>query len=927
MNQDELLLLWGKTCRDADDPEAALKYHPLLFHLFDVAHSMLALWDAWVSERWKERVAKAFGCDEPTARALLAVLAGAHDLGKATPPFQYQNTPLDWLRDRLHALGLNSPVRPNNQPHNFVSTKELRHFWREKSWQWTANQKYVASVLSHLTGAHHGTFPNADDYNGWGENEIGDENWRAVRLQLLNALTREFWGDDLEIPPMLDWEDLGAVPFLAGLISVADWIGSSQHFELAGHRDATPTLEQYLPLSRQRAHKALDDFGFASPPDFPLPRPDFARFWGFAPNPLQDAIIAQTRDVGAPFLLICEAPMGSGKTEGALWAADAAFGAGLNRGLYVALPTQATSNAMHERVRKFLKERLPGAFVNLQLVHGNAGLSDNEIAWKPLSTIYAEMEADPAAARVTALSWFTGAKRPLLAPFGVGTIDQSLLAALQTRHYFVRLFGLAGKVVVFDEVHAYDTYMGALIVTTIQWLQELGCSVILLSATLPSGKRRELVEAWGAALPAEEAIYPRLTWCDRSPHAQSIAIEGAELAPKSVKVSHLALESIAQTLREKLRAGGCAAIICNTVAQAQTLFETLRAEFEGWIEPEHLLLFHARMPFGWRKEREDRILQLFGKDKSARPQRTLVISTQVLEQSLDLDFDWMASQMAPTDLLLQRVGRLHRHMAKAGEPPLKRYDLQTPELAILSDAQGDAPPNSGASEWVYEREILLKSWLLWRDKTALELPTEIEPLIEATYAQQAVAPSEAWDKALLDARAEREAAVEKSRQAADVVAVHCKTKRGNPVEPSSFVDAPSRDLRDDDNPKIHAALRAKTREDAQSITVVCLCQIGDNFYLPNRDGTPDLNQPIDFGAEPKHKVAKQLMNFAVPISHKGVCAALANEKVPDNWKKSPFLRHVRRLGFENGEVQVGNQTLRLDGALGIVIEKTGEQAE
>lgn len=928
MNETDLLLLWGKTCRDKNDSDAGNKYHPLLFHLFDVAHSTLALWDEWVSDKWKIRIAHAFETDVATARLLIAVLAGAHDLGKATPPFQFQNTPLDWLIEQLHDLGLNPAVRPQNEPHNFVSTKELRRIWRESLWAWTAHQQYAEPVLSHITGAHHGTFPQSDDYRKWGENEMGDAAWHVVRLELLGALTREFWPDDLQIPPTLDWTDLGAVPFLAGLISVADWIGSSEHFPIAGHRDKTPSLAEYLSQWRERSHKALDAFGFAPPPKFPLPHPQFADFWGFAPNSLQDAIIAQTQNVSAPFLLICEAPMGSGKTEGALWAADAAFSAHINQGLYIALPTQATSNAMHERVEKFLCKRLPDTLVHLQLVHGNAALSDNEIARHPLSTLYEEIESDPERARVLALSWFTGAKRPLLAPFGVGTIDQSLLAALQTRHYFVRLFGLAGKVVVFDEVHAYDTYMSELLIVTLHWLQELRCSVILLSATLPSGKRHELVKAWGAQLPDDEADYPRLSWCETGEsQAQSIAIEGVELVPRSIGISTLAPEQLGETLRDKLSRGGCAAIICNTVGEAQKLFEQLHIEFEGWIEPKNLLLFHARMPFCWRKEIEDKTLRLFGKDKSKRPKLSLIISTQVLEQSLDLDFDIMFSWMAPTDLLLQRAGRLHRHVAAQGEPPLQRYGLDSPELGIVTEATGDGVPNFGASQWVYAREVLLRSWLLWRDKTRLELPSEIETLIEATYQAEPIAPSAEWEIALNNARAEHEATQEKSREVAGNVVVHCKTPRGNLLEPAIFVDAPSRDLRDDEDPAVHQALRARTREDAQSVSVVCLCQDGDKLYLPEPDGTPNFDSEIDLSVEPSFEVAKELMNFTVPISNKGVCAALASKKGPQSWKKSPFLRYVQPLCFQDREVQVGTQTLKLDGALGIVIEKKGAGAE
>ncbi len=914
---DKLLVLWGKTCRDPKEPEADLIYHPLLFHLLDVGHCTLELWDTFLSDGWKKRIAETLACDETTARWAMAFLAGAHDLGKATPGFQFQKTPLDWLRERLHSAGFMAPANPENKPHNFVSSKELHHFWMQNLWRWQAQNRRVAPVLAHITGAHHGTFPNAGDYSKWNDDVLGSPIWREARLALLDALAAHLCPPDFAFPPTLKWDDAGAIPVLAGLISVADWIGSSSHFRIEGHRDKLISVPDYLLKSRKRARTALDDFGFAATPRFVAPKPDFAEFWGFEPNPLQDAVIAQTQNAQAPFLLLCEAPMGSGKTESAFWAADAAFTGALNQGLYIALPTQATSNAMHARTRKFLEKRLPRGAIHLQLVHGNAGLLETpNVVFEPLSTLYEQLENDPEKARVMALSWFSGAKRPLLAPFGVGTIDQSLLGALQSRHWFVRLFGLAGKVVVFDEVHAYDTYMSRLLIVLLHWLRELGCSVILLSATLPSGKRRELVEAWGAALPDAEAKYPRLTWCDDKPNAVSIGIEGAEMAPKNVAVSVLKPENLAAELRRKLKNGGCAAIICNTVKEAQALFQILQSELGDFIKPKGLILFHARMPFKWRRRIESKVRRLFGKRKAMRPHRAIIVSTQLLEQSLDLDFDWMASFMAPSDLLLQRVGRLHRHP----ETP-HRYDLTQPQLAILCDAEGDAPPNFGASEWVYEREVLLRSWLLWRGKTVLKLPGEIESLIENTYENAPHLPDEIWRKAIVDAQAHAENERSKAEGKAKNVVVKLRTERGNRRAPSELVEAPSLDLRDDDDPAIHAALRASTRDGDESVTVICLCLVGKSFYLPSPDGTPNLQSPVSLKQELAKNEAKKLMDFAVSLSQKGLYGELLQIEVPAAWKKSPFLRHARPLCFHNGAVAIGNFVLRLDGALGIVIEK------
>lgn len=926
LTEAQLLLLWGKTCRPEDDPrDFASRYHPLLFHLLDVAHAALALWDEALPDAFKKRIASALGCDPEAARWVVSFLAGVHDLGKATPGFQFQHTTLgDWLQKWLIDLGLSVPLGCRKQPHNFVSTKELRLFLRDPAFFWQGD-KGSARVLAHITGAHHGTFPNSGDYGSWNEAVRGDVKWHEVRLALLHQLRAALCPPEFAFP-VVTWgeKEIGAVPQLAGLISIADWIGSS--FELVGHRDgSTPTLADYVKELPSRARKALRNFGWATTPSPRGAHPDFAAFWEFAPNALQEAVIERTLEVTTPFFLLIEAPMGVGKTEAALWASDAAQAAGVNGGFYVALPTQATSNAMHERVEKFLRKRYPGEqAVHLQLVHSHARLSDKvKIVFQGLETIY-DSDLTTEEARVVAASWFCGAKRPLLAPFGVGTIDQSLLAALQTRHWFVRLFGLAGKVVVFDEVHAYDTYMSHLLATLIGWLREVGCSVILLSATLPSSKRRELTRAWGGEPPVEEAPYPRLTWSQGDQQtATSHAVAPRDLEHKTVAVRHLRPDQLGQMLRKKLQGGGCAAVICNTVVEAQQMFERLRLELGDVVPADGWTLFHARMPFGWRKRIEDSVVQRFGKRKAERPGCAIVVATQVIEQSLDLDFDWMASFMAPGDLLLQRLGRLHRHSKDENNAPVKRPDLlQTPELAVLCDATGDEVPSFGRSEFVYEPEVLLRTWLVWRRRSEVQLPDEIEPLVKAVYEDEPQAPDARWQNALAEAvqTAARKRSV--AENTAGNVVVSVRNDNGRLRDPEKLVEAPSLNLRDEDDPTTHKTLRAATRDGDPSIMVVCLCRHEEQLYLFNDKGEPDTTKPpIDLEAKPHPDLTRRLVEHSLSLSHPALFAALCKEKVPTDWKKSPMLRHSRPLIFENNIATVGGYKLRLDRDLGLLIEK------
>ena len=921
MNENQLLLLWGKTCRDANDPNANSKYHPLFFHLLDVAHCALALWDTVLDDNLKSRVAAALECDVEAARLVFACLAGAHDVGKANPFFQFQATPLDWLRAQIENCGWNQPPDPRNQPHNFVSTKDLIPRFGGGFWRADAQG---AVVLAHITGAHHGTFPRAENYAPWAQNVMGDAQWSRARGELLELLRQTLCGKGFE-SPFTHWpqRELGAIPLLAGLISVADWLGSSLHFEVAARRDQEISIEDYLPKSRANAQRALDEFGFRATPE-PKKRVDFEEFWQFAPNALQRAVIKVTRDLDAPFLLLVEAPMGIGKTEGALWASDAAQLNRINRGFYVALPTQATSNAMHERVKDFLDRRLPDqSAIHLQLVHGNAPLSDSApVVFKGLHPMWGEENADGQREleRVVAASWFCGAKRPLLAPFGVGTIDQALMGALQTRHWFVRLFGLAGKVVIFDEVHAYDAYMSGILTTLLGWLKELNCSVILLSATLPHNKRHELLAAWSDQQLADEAPYPRLTMC-RANALESIEVSREDVPQKAVAVGFVAPAMLAAKLRQQLQDGGCAAIICNTVGEAQSLFTALKDELGDFCDD--WTLFHARMPFAWRQKREAAILGKFGKKKIHRPHRAIVVATQVIEQSLDLDFDLMFSQMAPSDLLLQRLGRLHRHQHDEHQVEIARpQGLRTPQFFVLCEPGDGEVPSFGHSEYVYQREILLRSYLLWRARTSLKIPDDIELLVEQTYAPALPdAPDEKWRVALEESARKAQQARHKAAETAGRVVIATCSANGKLRKAKDVVNAPDLDLRDPDDPNVHIQMRAATRDGDPSVRAICLCQIGEKIYLPDENGAADLICEIDFSQEVNAQTARDLIHFSVPISQKSIYPALIGESVPDSWKKSPFLRHARPLIFYDGARAIGGYNVTLHGELGLVWEK------
>ena len=697
------------------------------------------------------------------------------------------------------------------------------------------------------------------------------------------------------------------VPILAGLISVADWIGSNtDYFPFDSERGPA----DYFRESDQRVRFALAKTGWLPKPVYAAPLPFEKVFTSFPPNDLQKGVAELVDKQTGPFLLAVEAQMGQGKTEAALYAVDSSLCGNRARGLYVALPTQATSNAMFSRVRKdyLAKRGHSNIDENFQLVHGNALLD----SVTRVSGVGDSLDDDSEA--VAARSWFTARKRPLLAPFGVGTIDQALLGVLQTRHWFVRLFGLANKVVVFDEVHAYDTYTSTLLDRLIEWLSALRCTVILLSATLPYKRLSELVRAYSGRELGNVPEYPRITLAGRS-ESLSVSID----AKGEQRVVSLEFESgepseVAQLVSERLFGGGCVAVICNTVDRAQNVREAICKKFKDELDDCELILFHARTPFGWRKAREDEVLRKFGKPNEDgrspdRPFKAVVIATQVIEQSLDLDFDWILTDMAPIDLLLQRLGREHRHH-RGARPPA----FQSPTFTILSDGEvGGAPPGFG-SAGIYERYTLLRSWLAIAGKSHVTLPDDIDQLVQWVYGDEEVDDATPeWKKSLSDGWKDMENRTRRAREDAEGRVIP------KPDKPTRLVRSLSAEMDEDDNPATTQALRALTRDADPSIRVVCLIRRANEL----RPACADTR--VDLQSEPNMSLAMELINSSLSIQKKGRSMSLRGQDPPAGWKKSPHLRYHRAVEFVDGTASVGRYCLELSEDLGLVIRGTGAE--
>ncbi|MEQ1439993.1 CRISPR-associated helicase Cas3' [Fontimonas sp. SYSU GA230001] len=873
--------IWAKTSMQEDE-----RWHPLALHVLDVAASADAIL-AREPQRTRDQLAAVLGMNWERARPWLLLLVACHDLGKACPGFQCK-----WQ----NLSGLDAGANPDTSVnHAFVSQVELRSLLTELGWPEDA-----ADLAADAVGCHHGerASPNTITNLEGNRRALGKPEWHAARRAIFEALTGVFAPTEAPTKPTLTGPDF---MMLAGLTSFADWIGSNEQYFPFGAPDACADLHGWFEKRRQHnAEAALNQAGWL--PRLPLStaHQTFDAVFGFAPRPLQQAVVDALSSIDQPAILLVEAPMGEGKTEAALYAYLELQRELGHRGLYVALPTKATGNAMFERVLKFLRRQQCERPLDLQLLHGGALLNDTYQHLKPGGIFDAT-----AGGEVRAGEWFTHKKRALLSEYGVGTIDQALLTILPVRHQFVRLWGLANRVVVFDEIHAYDAYTGTLLLHLLRWLLALGSSVVLLSATLPPQIRRQLAELTGAQPPEQEATYPRLSVYQNGQAVWQIAFDADPARRLSLTIAPVTadLPAIKTALDERLASGGYALALTNTVQRAQQLYrdygdgEPLLVAGEPvgkrLLDGTEVYLFHARFPADQRQRREDAVLKVFGppgKDEPCvRSGRKLVIATQVAEQSLDLDFDLIVTDLAPIDLLLQRAGRLWRHSRET-------RPLAKPELIIAGLAE-DSPPEFGKPLWwsaVYREDILLRTRSLLCDKPELHLPDEIDTLVAKVYEEE------------VDVTESLQARLERAMQKAlgdryAHVGVANQAIIGLPDD-GSWKTSASFTLYDDDEPGVHASLKAKTRLGDESAVVIPICE-RDAF---DPAITPDVTQ------------AKAWFLRAMSVSRKSIVKPLQGEGVPEGWKKSPLLRNCYPLLLDAESRWIADPSVQLSNELGLI---------
>ncbi len=704
------------------------RIHLLEHHLADVGASLEAL---LAQPTIRHRLARSAERDEidDSTLARLCVFAALHDIGKVNTGFQTQvwEFPDSGTRGRPqqragHTLDI-APVLTG------ADRETAGWFFDALGWNeftaWDARGGEIASDLMVATLSHHGLplqLEGSRQANPaiWRSFE-GLEPARCVRriAELIRAWFPAAWNQD--VPPLPSTPAFQHM-FL-GLCTLADWIGSNERwFPFRDDPD-----DRYIAKARDQARRAVRESGldiveqrhaFASRGALP----GFAELVGLE-GAVPNAIQRQTA-MATPLterLAVVESETGSGKTEAALWRFARMYEAGLVDGVYFALPTRAAATQIHNRIERFAGAAFPAGHVPSVVfaVPGYLNGAGDSTHLLQQYDVWWDGHLDDGA---HSGRWAAEhSKRYLAAQIAVGTVDQAMMAALKVKHSHMRAACLARNLLVIDEVHASDRYMGVIVRALLDAHLGAGGHALLMSATLGSVARREWLSSGDVGtmphLPLEDAAqspYPAVSTPGDSGEVTTPTGENGH--EKDVQVDGVALmddfENVAAHALRAARSGAKVLVIRNTVDYAvrtQQVIEHAAGSSErgllfacGGVPTLH----HGRFVRDDRTLLDEAVERCLGK---ARLQGGLItVGTQTLEQSLDIDADFLITDLCPVDVLLQRIGRLHRH--RRGRPD----GFENPACLVLTPGDGDLSPllargANGLNQFVYEDLRILEA--------------------------------------------------------------------------------------------------------------------------------------------------------------------------------------------------------------------------
>lgn len=875
------------------------------------------LWEDWLSPGDRKCIEEAMSI-QGRGKNMAEFLGAIHDIGKCTPEFQVKrgftcSQDLDQvLVERLEEAGLEElmdfqDLFRNENPHALAGEALLDSFGLGKD-------------IHSLVGGHHG--------------KPLDSPWN-YREQMDKYPESYYQSDDPEDPiyglweksqkEILDWaleasgfsrlEDLPKIGekgqvLLNGLLIMGDWIASNErYFPLFDLDEEVLDREGRL----ERAWKVWKKTSNWKPGPIKDVDRYFEDRFGFKGRDAQIAflnILLKTQDPG---IFIFEAPMGMGKTEAALAGAEILAEKTGRTGLFFGLPTQATSNGMFPRIKKWLDKvaKEGGSQQGLRLIHGKSSLNKEFASLPEASQINMDGERE---ATVVVNRWFSGRKTSNLENFVVATVDQCLLMALKQRHLALRHLGFSRKVVIIDEVHAYAAYMSVYLREALKWLGSYGVPVILLSATLPVKTRKSLLMAYAQGKEGEgvtydeEALssidYPLMTYMDGQ-RILKASIDHRE-KEKSVEVEKIPDEEIFPLLEEFMAKPGVVGLMVNTVKKAQALAEECIQRFG----PHKVLLLHAAFIAMDRIKREEDLLKVLGKN-GKRPESLLVIGTQVIEQSLDIDFDVLISDLAPMDLLIQRMGRLHRH--ERSHPD----QFKDPKLYLLGTSD-DLDFDRG-SEAIYGGYLLARTQGFLPE--TIRMPVDISPLVQKVYGEIPLNLPKGLEVKYKVLEEEEEKNLKKKQVKAEV---YCLRDPKVHYEPGQSLLGW---LKTSVNLKSEELAYAQVRDTDETIEVILVKAIEDGYGFV--DGEEDLTYQVD-----DEDVAQALANQTIQLP-RVLCKQFNIEKTIEEleaaqdlvayWSRNPWLKGSLALVLdENLQADLAGFRLQYDKKFGLSYEKISE---
>lgn len=804
----------------------------------------------------------------------------------------------------------------------------------------------------------------------------GDKTWKQTRRELLDwwmnwtdsqEIIRQCKG--LVFPTT--WQSL-----VAGITVMADWIASNQElFPLVDWDDLYPERLLSSECHRQRTKAAWEKLHLPPSwqPEILSQDPDqllqtlFALGADAHARPAQVAAVEAAEKMTLPGMMIIEEVMGAGKTEAALMAATILAKRAGTSGVLVALPTKATTDAMFTRVVEWAQASAKTGF-SLKLQHGNAALNSaykkiqygriasagNAVSPGQSSSMGIDEESFHSRQSAVVHRWFSK-KAALLASVVVCTVDHLLFSALQTKHVSLRHLGISDKVVIIDEVHSYDVYTSEFLKRTVRWLGAFGVPVIALSATLTRRAREELFAAYkkgqelqqvaqekdkgsapfddsvfaamrkpqstrgkvgagssqnlesDADSASQKTIYPALSYSD----AQEVKVRPLPvLATKKIEVEHWEGDTgLLADLEGRLKNGGCALVVRNTVANAQRTYETLRGVFGDDVR-----LVHSRFTQQDRQDNDEWLVRTFGKPgKSRRPKRAIVVGTQVVEQSLDINFDVLYSDLAPIDLLFQRMGRVHRH--ERGARPAAVAEPCCILMGVPSKSKSNPQVDRG-STYVYDEDVLLRTAAYVLDKEAVgeswEIPTDIGTAVAAVY-EETVATPDSWGKTL---QRTKKSKADKAHSKTEGAAIGLLAPPRN-TDTASLIDWLGGNNPDGDPDEVGIV---GVRDGDSGVEVLLVEQQGEGIAAIPTDRHPE-SREIDLQELPSGALRERLVRSLVSIpSARLWVKGRALEEVIDefiheleketrdlgvNWEKDFMLRGQLVVPLQDGEYRTG----------------------